>query len=123
MKMFSDCSGKCCVCACGNGCLAGHGDDGFIPAKKDQIIENLNKNKYQNDREYMIKYLKEYFNYDYVEKDETLKQYHASGMTLIDGSWQSCGWTIEAHSFVEAAQIAENDETFRLHSLSDNVLY
>ena len=56
------------------------------------------------------------------EKDE-LKQYRASGMTFINGSWQSCGWTIEAHSFAEAAQIAENDETFRIHSLSDNVVY
>lgn len=27
MKMFSDCSGECCVCAVGNHCVAGHGDD------------------------------------------------------------------------------------------------
>lgn len=51
------------------------------------------------------------------------KQYYASGMTLVEGKWQSCGWTIEANSFVEAAQIAESDEKFRIHSLSDNVLY
>ena len=52
-----------------------------------------------------------------------LKQYYASGMTFINGSWKSCGWTIEAHSFAEAAQIAENDKTFRIHTLSDNVIY
>ena len=44
-------------------------------------------------------------------------------MTLIDGKWLSCGWTIEEDSFVEAAQIAEADEKFRIHSLSDNVVY
>lgn len=52
-----------------------------------------------------------------------LKSYYASGMSLINGSWQSCGWTIDAHSFAEAAQIAEKDETFRIHRLSDNVNY
>ena len=42
---------------------------------------------------------------------------------LINGKWQSCGWTIETNSFTEAAQIADADKTFRLHSLSDNVVY
>lgn len=60
---------------------------------------------------------------DINKESSELKHYIASGMTLINGSWQSCGWTIEAHSFTEAAQIAENDETFRLHSLTDNVTY
>ena len=59
----------------------------------------------------------------YNPKKTTLKQYYASGMTLIEGRWQSCGWTIEANSFVEAAKIAEADEKFRIHSLSDNVMY
>lgn len=54
---------------------------------------------------------------------ETSNQYYASGMELIDGRWQSCGWTIKANSFLEAAQIAESDEKFRIHSLSDNVMY
>lgn len=58
-----------------------------------------------------------------IESKKNLKQYYASGMTLINGSWKSCGWTIEAHSFAEAAQIAENDKTFRIHLLSDNILY
>lgn len=52
-----------------------------------------------------------------------LKRYYASGMSLVNGEWKSCGWTIETHSFVEAAKIAEADETFRIHKLSDNVNY
>lgn len=54
MKMFSDCSGECCVCACGNGCLAGHGDDDFSPASSQQIIERLNNGEYPNYRQTMI---------------------------------------------------------------------
>lgn len=57
------------------------------------------------------------------KKEVTRKQYYASGMILVEDRWQSCGWTIEANSFVEAAQIAETDEKFRMHSLSDNVVY
>lgn len=57
------------------------------------------------------------------KKEEKRKQYYASGMTLVEGKWQSCGWTIEADSFAEAAQIAESDVKFRIHSLSDNVMY
>lgn len=59
----------------------------------------------------------------YNPKKEGLKQYHASGMALVEGKWQSCGWAIEANSFAEAAQIAEADEKYRIHSLSDNVMY
>lgn len=57
------------------------------------------------------------------KKEEAKKVYYASGMSLVDGKWQSCGWPIEANSFAEAAQIAEADKTFRIHSLSDNVVY
>lgn len=58
------------------------------------------------------------------KKEESQKKlYYASGMSLIEGRWQSCGWTIEATSFAEAAQIAEADETFRIHSLSNSVVY
>ena len=55
--------------------------------------------------------------------NKKLKNYYASGMALIEGRWQSCGWMIEASSFVEAAKIAEEDEKFRIHSLSDNIVY
>ncbi len=54
MKMFSDCSGECCICACGNCCLAGHGDDDFCPASSQQIIERLNNGEYPNYRDTMI---------------------------------------------------------------------
>lgn len=54
MKMFSDCSGECCVCANGNGCLAGHGDDDFRPASSQQIIGRLNNGEYPNYRQTMI---------------------------------------------------------------------
>jgi hypothetical protein len=47
------------------------------------------------------------------------KTYYASGKSFIDGRWQTCGWSIEANSFEEAARIAEADENFRLHSLYD----
>ena len=57
------------------------------------------------------------------EPKKELKRYYASGMLLINGKWQSCGWSIEAESFVEAAKIAEADKTFRIHSLSDSVMY
>ena len=59
----------------------------------------------------------------YNPKESKKKQYYASGMALIEGKWMSCGWIIEADSFVEAAKIAEADEKFRVHSLSDNVMY
>lgn len=63
--------------------------------------------------------------YIYNSKKEVpnKKLYYASGMTLIEGKWQSCGWNIEANSFVEAAQIAESDKNFRIHSLIDNAIY
>ena len=41
MKMFSDCSGECCVCACGGFCLAGIGDDDFSPASKEKNHREL----------------------------------------------------------------------------------
>ena len=57
MKLFSDCSGECCVCACGGGCLAGHGDDDFYPATKEQVIDRLDKAQYKDYKDYMIGYL------------------------------------------------------------------
>ena len=57
MKMFSDCSGECCICSCGSGCLAGHGDDDFFPASKEQVVERLKKNKYPNYRQMMLDYV------------------------------------------------------------------
>ena len=65
MKMFSDCSGECCLCGCGAGCLAGHGDDDFWPASKEQIIERLDNNEYPSYRRLMKDHLRRSFGYDY----------------------------------------------------------
>lgn len=65
MKMFSDCSGECCVCGCGDMCLAGHGDDDFFPASKEKIIDRLKKGEYPHYRKYMIDYLKENYEINY----------------------------------------------------------
>lgn len=67
MKMFSDCSGECCVCAYGGWCLAGHGDDDFSSAQMEKIIDNLNEDKYPDYREYMIDYLRTVYGYEYKE--------------------------------------------------------
>lgn len=68
MKFFSDCSGECCVCGCGGGCLAGHGDDDFYLASKEKIIENLDKGRYLSYTDYMIKTLKNVYEYEYKKQ-------------------------------------------------------
>lgn len=57
------------------------------------------------------------------DPEKKKKSYYASGMALVNGQWQSCGWNIQATSFLEAAKIAASDPTFRVHSLSDNTVY
>jgi hypothetical protein len=81
MKMFSDCSGECCVCSCAGGCLAGHDDDDFTPATKEQIIERLDDNKYSRYHDYMKLYLKEMYNYEYEKREN------------------KAHWIIECHGF------------------------
>lgn len=71
MKMFSDCSGECCICVCGDGgCLAGHGDDDFSLASKEQIISRLDKGQYQSYTNIMIGILKNKYGYDYKASAE-----------------------------------------------------
>lgn len=65
MKMFSDCSGECCICACGDFCLAGHGDDDYCLATKEQLISRLDKGQYTSHTNIMINTLKTVYNYDY----------------------------------------------------------
>jgi hypothetical protein len=65
MLMFSSCSGECAVCNAEGGCLAGHGDDDFSPATKEQLINRLNNNKYPSYRQLMIDTLKRSFNVIY----------------------------------------------------------
>lgn len=65
MMLGSACSGECCLCACGRGCIAGHGDDYFSPASKEQIIDRLNKGEYPGYTEVMKKYLRDCYGYYY----------------------------------------------------------
>lgn len=64
--MPSSCIGKCCVCCYGdNGCIAGNGDDDFVPATKEKIIARLDRGDYHHRMQYMIDYLKQHFEYEY----------------------------------------------------------
>lgn len=56
MKFFTDCSGECCVCGL-DFCLAGHGDDDFIPATNEQILTRLKNGKFPSYRQTMIREL------------------------------------------------------------------
>lgn len=58
MKMFSECSGECCICACGDFCIAGHGDDYFCLASVEQVIDRLDRGAYTSYVDYMIDFLK-----------------------------------------------------------------
>ena len=58
MKMFSACSGECCICACGDFCIAGHGDDYFCFASVEQVIDRLDSGRYISYVDYMIDFLK-----------------------------------------------------------------
>lgn len=47
MYFGSSCSGECVVCACsGGGCLAGHGDDDYQLASKEQLIAIIKTGRY-----------------------------------------------------------------------------
>ena len=109
MKMFSDCSGECCVCACGGFCLAGHGDDDFTPASKESVIDNLDNGKYPNYTEYMIQYLSNQYGYIYDIKNvgsKKIKNTHCEQPTeesfggytykvVVAGKCVACGKLID----------------------------
>lgn len=64
MKFFSDCSG-CIVCAYNGRCIAGHGDDFFKIASKDELIDRINnKNLSKKDSEAIENTLLEEYGYD-----------------------------------------------------------
>lgn len=55
----------CEICALAGGCLAGHYDDDFVLASKEQIIERLDNHKYENYRKKMKETLIREYLYDY----------------------------------------------------------
>lgn len=57
MQIGSACSGECCLCSHGGGCIAGHGDDYFSYADEEKIFMRLKLGRYPYDREIMLKYL------------------------------------------------------------------
>lgn len=64
MKFFSDCSG-CLVCAYHGRCIAGHGDDFFKMASKEELIDRVNnKNISRKDAETIENFLLEEYGYD-----------------------------------------------------------
>lgn len=65
MKWFTDCSGECCICACGDFCLAGHGDDDYRLATKEQIIARLDEGRYQSYTKTMMETLENVYGYKY----------------------------------------------------------
>ena len=61
MNLFSNCVGKCHVCASNGNCLAGTNDDYFFPASKQCIKERFFKESYVPYRIELIEYLREQF--------------------------------------------------------------
>lgn len=68
MKLFTDCSGECCICACGDACIAGHGDDYYSLASKEQIIKRLNEGRYPSYTDIMLETLKNVYGHKYEEQ-------------------------------------------------------
>ena len=71
MKMCSECDG-CAICGWGDGCLAGRGEDLYYKADKEQVISRLTNGIFPRYRDMMIQYLKDEYNYEYIEEN---KQY------------------------------------------------
>ena len=63
----------CGICACGGCCLAGNGDDDFVLASKEKIINNLKNKYYPSQRDLMIKTLKNVYAYEYKNEDEEVQ--------------------------------------------------
>jgi len=72
MKFLSDCEGECCVCVCGDCCLAGHGDNDFGEATIKQVVKRLDNGRYSYYKQYMIDWLHGK-GYEYVENTEGKK--------------------------------------------------
>lgn len=69
MKLFTDCSGECCICQNGDFCLTGNGEDDYEPATRNQVLERLREGKYASYRVCMVKYLYETFGFAWAAED------------------------------------------------------
>lgn len=78
MGLFVNCSGECCVCGAGSGCLAGNGDDDYFPATKEQVIKRLDKGQYSSYTDTMKNYLKTRYGYDYDSNSENKNIEHVA---------------------------------------------
>jgi hypothetical protein len=115
MKMFSECSGECCVCANGGFCLAGHGDDDFFSASKEKIVENLDEGKYPNYTEYMIKYLANEYGYVYNIKNvgRKKKEKQLTNEQPIEESFGGYTWkVVVAGNCVSCGKHIDSDNVF-----------
>ena len=70
MTLFPSCWGKCSVCACGDRCFAGDGDDDFQVATEDQLIARLYRGEYLDYTGIMKDYLEKYYKYDYDKREK-----------------------------------------------------
>jgi hypothetical protein len=58
----------CAICGNGDGdCQASMHDDYYYPASRAKVIYRLDYNKYPDDKQAMIDYLKKRYNYTYKE--------------------------------------------------------
>ena len=66
MKLFAECRDECVLCACFRiGCLAGHGDDDFVQASREEMIARLyDTNISKSDKKVLIKGLEKYYHID-----------------------------------------------------------
>lgn len=65
MKIGPFCSDKCYICAYAESCLIGNGEEGFVPAEKEQVVKRLDRGEYVDYSEMMIRYLETAYGYAY----------------------------------------------------------
>lgn len=133
MKMFSECSGECCVCSSGGFCLAGHGDDDFRPASKEKVIENLDEGEYPDYTEHMIRFLAVQHNYVYdirrrgskkveIQKHEQPTEESFGGYTysvVVKGNCVSCGKEIDGNNIFLCCECKERNEAWNRRTNND----
>ena len=97
MKLFSDCAGNCCICKCGDSnCLSGIGDNNYVKATKEQVVNRFFGYKTFSDyKRKMIQYLKE--------------EYHLSDSQILD-ELISCKYDNKEES--KRVSLTNNSETY-----------